>query len=70
MRGESQATSVRSLPGITRRSWSSWITEVKRKRRNIKEERLEVIERLAREERQSRRSGEYVPGVESLRRWS
>ena len=70
MRGESQATSVRSLPRVTRRSWSSWITEVKRKRRITKEEHLHIIERLSHEQRQARRSGEYIPSVRSERRWS
>ena len=50
MRGESPATSARSLPLSTRRSWSSWITEVRQRRRTIKEEQLETV-RTAREPR-------------------
>ncbi len=69
MRGESTATGTRSLPSITRRSWSSWITEVKRRRRSTREEQLEVIERLTRHEREIRRSGEFVPSLGSGRRW-
>ena len=70
MRGESQATSVRSLPVTSRRTWSSWITEAKRRRRSTKQEHLEVIERLAREHRQSHRAGEYIPTIGPGRRWS
>ena len=69
MRGETPATSVRSLPLIKRRSWSSWITEIRQRRRTIREGQLETVERLADQERRARRSGEYVPTL-GPRRWS
>ncbi len=69
MRGESPATSVRSLPLGRSRTWSSWITEVRQRRQSNKQHRLETAERLARQERRARRSGEYTPTLDSARPW-
>jgi hypothetical protein len=69
MRGESPATSLRSLPFGRSRTWSSWISEVRQRRRSIKLHRLETVERLAHQERHTRRSGEYAPRLESARPW-
>ena len=70
MRGESPATSARSLPLNTRQSWSSWIaTEVRQRRRTIKEEQLETVERLASQERRTRRSGPYESNLGTQRPW-
>ena len=69
MRGESPATSARSLPLSTRRSWSSWILEVRQRRRMITEEQLETVERLASQERRMRRSGPYEPKLGTQRPW-
>ena len=69
MRGESPATSARSLPLNMRRSWSSWITEVRQRRRTIKEEQLETVHRLASHERRMRRSGAYESNLGAQRPW-
>lgn len=69
MRGESPATSVRSLPLGRSRSWSSWLTEVRQRRHTNRQHRLETAERLARQKRRMRRSGEYTPTLESARPW-
>jgi hypothetical protein len=69
MRGPMEAASARSLPTSSRRGLSVWIADVRRRRRAIREEQLEVIERLGREERRARRAGEYTPSVGTRRLW-
>jgi hypothetical protein len=70
MRGESSATSVRSLP-FTRSlsSWSVWANERREQQRVLREQRLATAERLASETRRARRTGEPLPPAESARRW-
>jgi hypothetical protein len=69
MRGPTQAAGARVLPTSARRGLSVWIAEVRRRRRSVKDERLEVIERLAREERRARRAGAYAPDLGTRRIW-
>jgi len=69
MRGESQATSIRSWPLVSRQSWSSWITEARGRRHALRTERLETIARLEAEQRRAQRSGEYLPAVIQGRPW-
>jgi hypothetical protein len=69
MRGDPQVAGARVLPTISRRGWNAWIADVKRRRRRLREEQLEVIARLSAEERRSRRAGEYVRDTASSRRW-
>jgi hypothetical protein len=69
MRGDPQVASARVLPTVTRRGWNAWITDVKRRRQSLREEKIEVIARLSAEERRTRRTGEYLPDVASVRRW-
>jgi hypothetical protein len=69
MRGSMEAAGARSLPTTSRRGLSVWIADVRRRRRSVKEERLEVIERLGREQRQARRAGEYRPSSGTRRVW-
>ena len=49
------------LPKALGRGWSTWLANVKRRRRVAKAERLEWIERQQRLERHKRKYGEYVP---------
>jgi hypothetical protein len=52
---------AQSLPKAPGRGWSTWLANVKRRRRLAREERLEWIERLQSLERRKRQSGQYVP---------
>ena len=69
MRGDLRAVGIRSLPRVPRLDWSSRITSLRRRRQRSRHERLEVIERIDRIERSSRRAGEHVPDLATVRRW-
>ena len=60
---------ARALPKAPGRGWSTWLANVKRRRRLAREERLESIERLQRLERRKREAGEYVPGRRHPPHW-
>jgi hypothetical protein len=56
MRGDPQATSARLPVVAPARRWSAWPEQVKHRRRQRRQERIEVIVRLAAEEQRARRT--------------
>lgn len=69
MRGEQPVVGLRVWPRELKRSWSSYISELKARRAVRKRDQIEVIERLGRERRRARRAGEFVHGANTGRRW-
>lgn len=55
MRGDPRAASARLPVVVPARRWSAWLEQVKQRRRERRQERIEVIVRLAAEERRAER---------------
>ena len=62
MRGDPQTASVRSLPVVAGRRWSSWTMRATLRRTRRTEEQLERAVRRAQEHRRALQSREYLPG--------
>lgn len=66
MRGQSQAAGARLHAVMPDRRWSTWLEEIRQRRRRAGVEQLEVIARLEAERRRTRRAGEHVPELRRL----
>ena len=66
MRGNPQAASARLPSAMPGRRWSTWLEDIRQKRRRAAFERLELIERLAFERRRAARSGGHTPDLRRL----
>jgi hypothetical protein len=60
MRGDSQVAPARLRSFVPARSWAARLEQVKQRRRQRRDERLEVIVRLQDEQRRARRAGGRV----------
>jgi hypothetical protein len=60
MRGDPQVARARLPLVVPARTWSTRLEQIKERRRERRDERLEVIARLQAEERRARRAGARV----------
>jgi len=61
MRGDPQTARTRMPLVVPGRTWSDRLEQIKERRRQRREEELEVIVRLAAEDRRAKRRGPYAP---------
>lgn len=61
MRGDPQVARTRVPLVVPARTWSARLEQIKQRRRQRREEQVEVVARLAAEDRRARRTGTYTP---------